>query len=118
MRTSQKQFDLFVKECRKWIKRFELSGWQIDFYIKDIANSQAQVNKDYIACTASVYFHTEITKSPNETWNELIKATAKHEIIHILIGNLVSLAGSRYVTPDEINKAEEELTVKLEEIIK
>ena len=117
MRTTQKQFELFKKECRKWIDRFELSGWQIDFYLRDIDSSQAQVQRDYMSCIANVNFHTEITKSPDETWEELINDTAKHEMIHILLSNLVLLAGSRYVTTDEIEKAEEELVVRLGKII-
>ena len=38
-------------------------------------------------------------------------------MLHVLDGNLAQLAASRYVTPDEIEKAEEELTVKLCNII-
>lgn len=31
MKTTKKQFELFKKECRKWIDRFELNGWEINF---------------------------------------------------------------------------------------
>ena len=117
MKTTQAQFSLFKSECRKWIKRFELSGWEIDFYLKDIEDNQAQVFRNYIACTIKVNFSTEVTKNPDESWSKLIKDTAKHEMIHALIGNLALLAISRYVTSDEVEKAEEELTTKLEKII-
>jgi len=117
MNTTQAQYNLFKKECIKRAKQFQLNNWQIDFYLADIEGVQAQVFRDYLACIAKVNFSTTITKSPDETWEQLIKDTAKHEMLHVLDGNLAQLAASRYVTPDEIEKAEEELTVKLCNII-
>ena len=111
MTTTKEQFNLFKKECLKRIKEFQLNTWQIDFYLKEIQNAQAQTDRDYLSCMAQIYFNTEITKSPDETWGQLIKDTAKHEMIHVLEGNLAQLACSRFVTPDELEKAEEELVV-------
>jgi len=118
MKTTQKQFELFKTWCRYYIEKFQLNNWQIDFYLTDIEGVQAQVFRDYLACTARVNFNATITKSPDETWEQLIKDTAKHEMIHVKLGNLAQLAASRFVTPDELEKAEEELTVKLCNIIK
>jgi len=117
MNTTQAQYNLFKKECIKRAKQFQLNNWQIDFYLSDIEKDQAKTYRDYIACTIIVYFNTTITKSPDETWEQLIKDTAKHEMLHVLDGNLAQLAASRYVTPDEIEKADEELVVKLCNII-
>ena len=117
MTTSKKQFQLFKSECKKWIDIFKLDGWEFGFYLLDTNSSQAQVFRDYIACTVKVNFNTIVTKRPDESYNELIKETAKHEMIHILLGNLALLAGSRFVTSDELEKAEEELTIKLARIV-
>lgn len=120
MKTTQKQFELFKKECRKRSDRFELNCWRLDFYLKDISKTkrQALVEIDYASCVVDMNFHIEIIKNRGETWNELIKDLAKHEMLHVLTGNLTELAESRYVTPDELDKAQEELVVKLENIIK
>ena len=117
MKTTLKQFELFKKWCRYYVKKFPVNGWRVDFFLKDIEGAQAQVINDYLGCVIRVNFCTEITKDPCETWSKLIKDTAKHEMIHVLVANLAELAASRYVTSDEIEKAQEELVVKLEEII-
>jgi len=88
MITTQKQFKEFKTWCKYYIKEFQLNTWQIDFYLKEIQNAQAQTDRDYLSCMAQIYFNTEITKSPDETWEQLIKDTAKHEMIHVLEGNL------------------------------
>ena len=117
MNTTQAQFSLFKSECLKRAKQFQLNNWQIDFYLADIEAVQAQVFRDYLGCIAKVNFSTTITKAPDETWEQLIKDTAKHEMLHVVDGNLAQLAASRYVTSDEIEKADEELVVKLCNII-
>jgi len=116
MRTTTKDFELFVNECEYWEKRFELNGWDIDYYHKKCENDNAiaEVSIDLKARSASVTFNKLIS-------NELkfnIKQTAKHEMIHCLIGVLSELGSSRYVTEDELIIAEEELVRKLEKIIK
>ena len=120
MTTTKEQFELFRKECKKWADKFKLSGFRLDFYLKNLEteNAQAQVIRDYLGCIIRVNFCTEIRKASYETWNKLIKDTAKHEMVHALITNLAELAKSRYVTEDELEKAEEELVVKLCGIIK
>lgn len=117
MKTTRKQFELFKSECQKWIKRFELSGWRFDYLLEDIGKHQADVNRFYENCVVTVRFNTAITRSDGRSFDSVIKNTAKHEMIHILIGNLATLAYSRYATESEITKAEEELNRKLEKII-
>jgi len=118
MTTNSGQFGLFKRECRKWIDRFGLNGWRFDFHLDDIEDNQAQVNRDFIGCVATVVFNTKILKLTDKTFNETIKDTAKHEMIHVLLGNHTALANSRFVQSDEIVKSEEELARKLEGNIK
>jgi len=118
MTTTKKQFELFKKECRKWADRFGLNGWRFDFHLLDIGENQAEVRRDFMDCVATVRLHIELEKVDGETWTDVIKNSAKHEMIHVLLGNIATLANSRHVQADEIVKADEELTRKLEEIIK
>jgi len=118
MKTSKNQFELFEKWCRYWINRFKLA-WRFDFFLTPLPDKkQSEILRDYMACVATVQLHTEITKTAKDSYSKVIKDIAKHEIIHGLLSNLVALARSRFVTEIEIEKAEEELVVKLEEIIK
>ena len=117
MKTTQKQFELFKKECRKWANMFELNGWRFDFLLDDLGKHQAEANVNYLGCVATIKLDIRLTKSKEDTWTNLVKLNAKHEIIHILLGNLATLGNSRFITSDEIVKAEEELVRKLENII-
>ncbi len=118
MKTNKKQFELFKSECLKWIDIFELSGWRFDFFLMDIGKHQAEVERVYENCVITVRFNLKLEVSDNRTADETIKNSAKHEMIHILIGNLATMAYSKYVTESEITKAEEELVRKLSVIIK
>ena len=31
MKTTKKHFNIFKKECRKWVDKFELNNWEINF---------------------------------------------------------------------------------------
>ena len=117
--TTQKHFELFKKWCRYYIKKFSLSGWRFDFYLTNISTTehQTEVIVDYSGCVVTVNFHIEIVRTSGETYEEVINYFAKHEMMHILIGNLAELAESRYITSDEIDKAQEELVYKLCDII-
>lgn len=117
MKTTKEHFKLFKSECRGWADRLELNNWRFDFILTEIGNRQAGVLRNYITCVIAVQFNTEIVKSKDEGYRKLIKDTAKHEMIHVLLGNFALLGQSRYITEDELDKAEEELVVKLEGIL-
>lgn len=117
MKTTKKQFELFKSECLKWIKEFELSGWRFDFYLEELTEAQASVTRDYDGCVVTVRLDKEIKIDDDGDYNQVIIESAKHEMIHAMLGNLSALAVSRYIQRDEIYKAEEELVRKLEKII-
>ena len=118
MKTTKKQFELFKSECQKWIDRFELSGWRFDFYLEELVRAQALVIRAYEECVITVKFNTTLERSDERSFDEVIIETAKHEMIHALIGNLATMAYAKYVTESEITKTEEELVRKLDKIIK
>ena len=119
MTTNQKQFALFKKECRKWFNRFHLNGWRIDFFLTPLPNKeQSEIILDYLACVGTAQLDTTISKTAEDSYSKVIKDIAKHEMIHGLLGNFAAVARMRFVTARELEKAEEELVVKLECIIK
>jgi len=115
MKTTKKDFELFVKECEYWVNRFKLDDWQIDYFHNkhEPNNCIAKVNTTLTAKSASVTLNSDLADDINVD----IKATAKHEIIHILLGELSELGWSRFTTRDEMRTVEESLTRKLENII-
>ena len=118
MKTTSKQFNLFVSECKKWIKIFELNGWNITYYHEELTPSkhiaQCSVNLEGRTINLSL----NIISPDDYTYtNEEIKSFAKHECIHALLGRFSVIGQSRYITSSEMYEAEEELVYKLVKII-
>ena len=95
-------FDIFKKECSKWIKYFGLLDWEVN-----IREEKRKVN--YLAQT-SVSFHNRIATikvvkdwRQFETTNKEIKKTAFHEICEVMFYNVRYLAEARFLTENEID---------------
>ena len=118
MKIRKKDFDFFVAECKRWIKRFHLIGWQVDFRMVELSgNAGAELRSDYVNSRATIALSPELTIFNSMTIEEELAMSAKHEVIHLLLRNFSALASARYVTMDELDKAEEELVRKLTTII-
>ena len=118
MKTTTKHFELFKDECRYWQKEFELSHVRLDFFFKDINNDLANCafyTNDQIA---EITLNIKSDKDDNTTVEKIIKRSAKHEMIEVLIGELRSLVSSPYVTRDEMFAANHRLVGRLEKLIK
>jgi len=119
MKTTKKQFELFKKECHRWADRFELSEWRLDLGLssKVRADTLADINRHLENRVITVRLNSNISKLKDESWEDLLKETAKHEMIHALLGATAILAKCRYVQEDELRAAEEGLVRKLEKLI-
>lgn len=115
MQTTKKDFELFKKECQKWIDRFELSNWNVYFYHGNDEDKQivAQIYTELTKRSVAVNLNTEIDE--NIVLN--IPEIAKHEMIHLLLADIIELGWRRFVTKDELESAEESLVSKLVKII-
>ena len=108
-----KNFDLFKKECNKWIKKLELSNYDIEFKYKkdsDFDGPYISTQADY---NATIYYQDYL--EDNSPAN--IKAGAKHEIIHLLLGRLSNAAYTRFTTKESVAYAEEEVVRKLAKLL-
>lgn len=117
MTITKKHFELFKAECQKWIKIFELNGWNITFWHKKL-----DPEKHWSQCWVNLNGR-QINLKLNTVWdNEVsidkIKSVAKHECIHALLARFSEIGNARFITDSEIYEAEEELVYKLEKIIK
>lgn len=113
----QKHFDYFKKCCNYYIDKFKLDSWSFFFHQESQNGSMAKTRINYVDQVATVILA--------ETWNSIgifdlkkeIKNTAKHEIIHVLIGRFAGLVNSRHVGEDEMTNAEESLVIKLSSLL-
>ena len=113
MKTTKQHYELFKKECDYWIDKFKINDWRVDYMMEDLDNNIAQCDRNLFARTVKISLNTELGVEDIK----LLKDTAKHEIIHLLIGELAVMAKDRYIRQDELYSAEEALTRKLEKII-
>ena len=116
MKTTKKDFELFKKECEKWIKKLGLDNKRVTIYWSDLEpETAACIYRDLLQ--ASVEIHLCKDYESHTLTDEKIKGHAKHEVIHLLLADLSVYAGSRYVTQQELQKSEEELVRKLEKLL-
>ena len=112
-RTTKADFDLFKKECEKWIEFFGLKEW--DILIEHIDSEEswwARCGAGYITKSGEIHL--------NKNWDEQrpldkyhIKKNAFHEVCHLLFWDLRQLAHSRFLEEDEIENKEHEMISKL-----
>jgi hypothetical protein len=112
--TTKEDFCLFTDEFTRWQVKFELSHWRIDFLHTKI-NARARIKPNVHTHTATVFFDTDW--EDDEITDYKIKESAKHEAIHLLTCKLYNYGCDRNFTGNDIDRAEEELVRKLEEII-
>ena len=118
MKTTNKHFELFKKECNYWLDKLKLDDFEANYYHENISynKADASVSADYKYRRADFTF--SIDDFDKDTFNdEYIKNTAKHEVLHLLVGEMKDLAQDRYIIKDEIIKADERLIRKLEKLL-
>ncbi len=109
------EFEVFKTEFTKWQKEFGLTGYRVYFKYEP-CEGFADIFVDPESMVATVRLNSELDEEDKPFLD--VKRSAKHEAIHLLTNRLESLARTRYTNPDEIYKVAEELTIKLEELIK
>ena len=93
--TTKADFELFKKECWKWIDKLSLHDWEFRFCHKNIT-TLSQVTTHYKAKIAVIDFTKAIKENiPNKT--KTIKESAQHEIFHVLLESLFHYAISRTI---------------------
>lgn len=111
IKTTKAHLEKFKREFIKYQKLFGLTGWDVKFEIRALNGSLAELCYRSNECVA--------TASLNKFFavGEDIKKTARHEAIHLLLARYDFIASARYISPDELIQANEEIVVKLTELI-
>lgn len=120
MKLQKKHFELFKKECQKWINILELNHYCIGYQHTELEKNYAEsiIRGDTYIVTFVLTTEIDMNIDRNKTLDELICELAKHEVLHCLLGRFSTNAHSRYINQNELLEAEEELVIKLEKIIK
>jgi len=118
MKTTKKQFKMFIKQCNKWKKKLGINDIRFDFFLSDTGEDQANVNFNLGDMVATIEFNRIICWDHESSAKKVIEQSAKHEMIHLLIGELYKIGCSRFITYKEMHRANESLVRRLEDIIK
>lgn len=117
MKVTKTHYEYFKKECERWIKRFELNGWAVNFQLCELNDVLAETAYQYKPMNATIRLNSKWVDEVRPLNHGELSDIAKHEVIHLLLAKLDTLAHSRYVTKDELDQAEHELLQKLIKII-
>lgn len=118
-KTTSDDFKLFTKQARYYLNKFSLADWEVSYEHKNIGNAEAHCRVDAYNHNVTLALSDEIdlTFERGVNKNEHIKLLAKHEVIHVLLGDLAEIGSWRYVTRDQIISAEEALVRKLVKLL-
>ena len=117
VKTTKKDFKVFKKECRKWIKHFGLTEWLINFKHEKLLNDdEAQCHSHYTA--KWVYLNLSNELQDYDKSKEYIKTCALEEVLHLIIAPFSVLAGQRFSREKELLKAEHEIIMRLIHVLK
>lgn len=109
MKTKPVHFAIFEEACHEWIAKFGLSNWRVYIKHENIRKSAyAETHTKLSGYVATIFFNKTWDKDIRPLNNEEIRKCAQHEIVHVLLARIVGIAGTRFVTSDELGEAEEE----------
>ncbi len=118
MKTTTKDFKVFMDECERLVVLLGLRSYEVRYIHMKLDNARATASIDYNAGLAQVKFGLDWDdKAGSPICVDAIKSAARHEIAHVLIGRLHCIAGSRFVSENEITEAVEEIANRLEGVL-
>lgn len=112
MKISTKQFNYFVKECKKRVSDFGLSGWDITYTLEDGMQSLAECRTKIPQEAATISLSSD-WKSYKKVTKQDLRITANHEMCHLLVARLDCIGRCRFVSESEAEEANEQIANSL-----
>lgn len=118
-KTTKAHFNLFKSEVEYWHKRFGLIGYDIFFKHEDCGTNISTCSTSANNRCATFKLNINFDDTILVLGDKVIRETALHETLHLLLGEMACLAISRFVQEDELDRAEEgAVNVLVKELIK
>jgi hypothetical protein len=112
--TTKRHFDLFKKTAEEAIDLLGLKEYEVEFAHELCKNACADIDMhaDNLAVIrlSTDFYDGEVT-------DERVCLAAKHEVLHLLLNRLNTIARVRFCSPDELDRAEHDIVYRLEKII-
>lgn len=103
MKLNKKHFDLFKKECKKYIEKFGLCSWEINYKFKPIEGAYGNCASKYSGRAATITLSSNFYENGKNV-NKEIKRIALHECLELLISPLEAHAQARVWDADDFDK--------------
>jgi len=107
LKTTKKQFKLFKKEAQKWIEFYGLKSWTVTFFHIELRNSSCAASCSWTPADKTVSIGLNIcvdVDSDESITDELIRRWAFHEVNHLLLANLYSIATHRFIQTSDVDE--------------
>lgn len=114
----KREFAMFKAECQRWVQALGLTDWRLHYEFDECDKALATVNRDYEGRCATITLSTFLENVHRHEAVETVKSSAKHEILHLLLGELDWLNGKRIVSGDVWAAAEHGVMRRLEKVLK
>lgn len=111
--TTKAHYEHYCKEVRRWCKVLGVSGWQIYFEHSDLERKFARVAYCYRDGAATFLFPLEWDTLHRPLNKKTISWAALHEVSHLLLGPLWTVASERFTTQQEIDTIDERTVAKI-----
>jgi len=103
-KTTKRQFEIFKKECDKWVGRFGLTGWEIVYKHEHITGDECSLGQNAWHCDGRWSVITLEKDWESELNDEKVKRVAFHEACELLFARTRKLACSRNMDEDELDE--------------
>ena len=114
--TSRQHFAVFKAECARCIKLYRIVGWRVEYLHEKLDDVRAECRSDaanqVVVLVLSTHWGDQIPAT-----DVLVRQTARHEVIHLIVDKLNEVACFRFVTKNEHKHAVEATVRHLEEIL-
>lgn len=108
---SKRDLETFRESCEIWRDYLSIEDWDIYVEAGSLGDGTiADVSRCVDTRSAVVRLHS---LPDGEDKDLLIDSTARHEMLHVLLGDLSALAHGRESTHEDIEREEERLVVRL-----
>jgi len=105
MRTTTKHFAQFKRHARKWLANFGLVSWEVVYlHTELLAPRLAECGIDPSGNFADLTLGTAWGDMPRTS--ECMDQVACHEVLHILLAKLTTIASERWTTERELEDEE------------
>ena len=111
-KTSKADFKYFRAKCEEVIDELSLRDWKYFYLHEDHVGSYAWVRPDSEAKQATVGL--SVDWSGSKVTKEMLTYCAKHEILHVLLADLVEVGKVRQSTDQDFSMAQHAIIRRLE----